>query len=106
MEWELTDEEIEAIYIEESRGNPHSLALLWRVWRRIREAQARKLVEWLEKQDKHQRFGFKDGTLLIYNEDWQELRRQVGLDKEIVIKHEKPQREHYGFPPDASQRYM
>ena len=74
MEWELTEAQIQTLY-----G--------WDFWHRIYtegidialKAQAKKLVEKIEEKNKYHRFGFEDGTLLIYKEDWQELRRQVGL---------------------------
>ena len=72
MDWKLTDEEIQNLpYL--SRG-------YFRPFDYIAEAQAKKLVGELEAINKYKVFGFEDGTLLIYKEDWQELRRRVGLE--------------------------
>lgn len=48
-----------------------------RVKKAIQQAKEEAFEE-IEKHNKHHRFGFEDGTLLIYKEDWQSLKHPKG----------------------------
>lgn len=79
MEWMLTEDEIydtdvEAFDLEENRVDIPLSEL-----NKVAQAQAKKLVEWLENYPyHHEARGNKE--LHIPWGEWQELRRQVGLE--------------------------
>jgi len=47
------------------------------------EKAAREIFGEIEKLNKHHRFGFEDGTLLIYAEDWQALKDEHLKNKSL-----------------------
>ena len=81
MDWMLTDEETlnaERRALEDCDLSDHD-AVLRDPHKAIAQAQAKKLVECIEKRA----FGrtlFFTPVLSITKKDWQELRRQVGLE--------------------------
>lgn len=78
-EWLLTDEEIKEAYWKYGTvaKTPEARA------KQVAKAQAKKLVEWLEKSLKHTYCADKkDGyeQYFIGVKDWQALRKEVGLE--------------------------
>jgi len=45
-----------------------------------KQAGIKEAVDWLKEYNKYRRFGFEDGTLLIYKEDWQSRLKEWGID--------------------------
>jgi len=43
----------------------------------------RKVVDLLKEKDKHNRFGFEDGTILIYKEDWWVMLQEWGIKEDL-----------------------
>jgi len=92
MEWKLTDEEIREIakkvfkelFSDKAPDVIDDAEQLMEAFQSIRravaQAQLEKVVKKIEEKNKYRVFGFEDGTLLIYKEDWEPICRQVGLE--------------------------
>jgi len=57
----------------------HEKGVLLDMIEQAKEEVAREVVDWLMENDKHNRFGFEDGTLLLYKEDWQAKLQEWGI---------------------------
>ena len=43
-------------------------------------AGIKEVVDWIIKKNKFHRFGFEDGTILIYAEDWENKLKEWGIE--------------------------
>ena len=82
FDWDEWHKKMAKLIEEEERKQ---LAEVNELIQQARQDTAREIFEEIEKLNKHHRFGFEDGTLLIYAEDFQALKAKYPGNKQNPV---------------------